>query len=1029
MKALRTNAFGVLWLMALLTLSFSGRAATFVVTNTLDSGPGSFREALTNASLSPGVDVITFSNVSGLISLLSPIPTVEDTEIIGPGARQLTINTPHMVVGSGRTTTISNIRMTSTNLVPTGTFGGIISNGGSLFLRNCEFSSTSMWDGRGTAIYNAGDLSIEGSTFVNNKALSTRVIAPSCDGLGGAIYFQSGSGQIINSTFSGNHSDGSGECTASGRVGGIGGAVYVKAGNLSFVNCTFTGNSAGYGGAIYSATASVNLLNTIVTDTMVGVNALAGNNLIIVTNAAAVGLGPLQDNGGPTLTHALAPNSPAINRGTNAGAPIIDQRGVSRPQAGRWDIGAVEFVPAPGVVELDTLVIGPGTISRYPDLVLYPSNTIVTIMANMPEDYLVSAWSGDAAGDANPLSITMDRDKSIVANVHYAPYTVTNRPGTTNYVVNTNGLGPGSLRQALRDLNASGGGVIRFSNVSGTITLPLGLPPLLANLQIYGSGSSNVVLSLPPGVDRFTFRTGVTGIISGMTIYSPQPMSTRLGGAISNAGNLLLRDVQFLGCSAESGGAIYNRGILQVEGCAFNGNRGVFGGAVYNEGDVRAANSAFSGNSCYAGLGSSSCGGAFLNETGQVNFAQCSFTGNSASGGSGASFSSSYNGGSGYGGAIYVSNGKVGLLDTLLSSNSTRGGGAGSYSIYQGGSGGYALGAGIYFRNGMLAATNCAFVGNAARAGDGAGAIRYGGAGGLGSGGAGHMEGGDAFVMNCTLFANEAQSGASGSDNGFGGGLPQVHPGGGGVGFGGAITVRGGTLTLANSTITGNFAWGGQASGIFGTNFGSGAGGGIYAWEGSTVALLNSIVFGNFVASRSASPNSPGDFSGPGSSLGYNLFGAASSVTNVSSDRVGLDPRLGPIQDNGGRTPSHALLAGSPAIDAGAPALLAFDQRGQPRTIDDPAVTNWMGSDGTDIGAVESNPRLTLTEVRSVGTNVQVRFTTVSDRNYQLQYKSELTAPSWITLPGTATGSGGIVTATNLGAGVLPRGFYRAFQQ
>jgi hypothetical protein len=88
-----------------------------------------------------------------------------------------------------------------------------------------------------------------------------------------------------------------------------------------------------------------------------------------------------------------------------------------------------------------------------------------------------------------------------------------------------------------------------------------------------------------------------------------------------------------------------------------------------------------------------------------------------------------------------------------------------------------------------------------------------------------------------------------------------------------------------------------------------------------------------------------------------------------------------------------------------------------------------MGSDGTDIGAVESNPRLTLTEVRSVGTNVQVRFTTVSDRNYQLQYKSELTAPSWITLPGTATGSGGIVTATNLGAGVLPRGFYRAFQQ
>jgi len=54
-------------------------------------------------------------------------------------------------------------------------------------------------------------------------------------------------------------------------------------------------------------------------------------------------LGPLQNNGGPTYTHALLPGSPAIDAGTNVGAPRTDQRGVSRPQGASTDIGAFEF--------------------------------------------------------------------------------------------------------------------------------------------------------------------------------------------------------------------------------------------------------------------------------------------------------------------------------------------------------------------------------------------------------------------------------------------------------------------------------------------------------------------------------------------------------------------------------------------------------------------------------------------------------------------------------------------------------------
>jgi hypothetical protein len=56
-------------------------------------------------------------------------------------------------------------------------------------------------------------------------------------------------------------------------------------------------------------------------------------------------LGPLTDNGGPTLTHLPQPGSRAIDNGTDIGAPATDQRGVERPQLAGIDVGAVEGVP------------------------------------------------------------------------------------------------------------------------------------------------------------------------------------------------------------------------------------------------------------------------------------------------------------------------------------------------------------------------------------------------------------------------------------------------------------------------------------------------------------------------------------------------------------------------------------------------------------------------------------------------------------------------------------------------------------
>ena len=57
-------------------------------------------------------------------------------------------------------------------------------------------------------------------------------------------------------------------------------------------------------------------------------------------------LGPLQDNGGPTFTHALLPGSPAIDHIPAENCEVTtDQRGVARPQGAACDIGAYELEP------------------------------------------------------------------------------------------------------------------------------------------------------------------------------------------------------------------------------------------------------------------------------------------------------------------------------------------------------------------------------------------------------------------------------------------------------------------------------------------------------------------------------------------------------------------------------------------------------------------------------------------------------------------------------------------------------------
>lgn len=156
---------------------------------------------------------------------------------------------------------------------------------------------------------------------------------------------------------------------------------------------------------------------------------------------------------------------------------------------------------------------------------------------------------------------------------------------------------------------------------------------------------------------------------------------------------------------------------------------------------------------------------------------------------------------------------------------------------------------------------------------------------------------------------------------------------------GGAIDVRNNNneAILNNVTIAGNT--------VLATS--DPEGGGLYVGSGGAKAEVgNTIIYGNVDGN-----GAPNDCDGQITSLGYNLVGDLTGCTlnGASNEITGQDPLLGPLQDNGGETPTIALLSGSPAIDGGNPAPLA-SSKAACRTTDQRGVTR---SAPCDIGAYE----------------------------------------------------------------------------
>lgn len=190
--------------------------------------------------------------------------------------------------------------------------------------------------------------------------------------------------------------------------------------------------------------------------------------------------------------------------------------------------------------------------------------------------------------------------------------------------------------------------------------------------------------------------------------------------------------------------------------------------------------------------------------------------------------------------------------------------------------------------------------------------------------------------------------------------------------IGGGLALVNGVVTIEESTISGNTARAGESSESTIARGGGIWGGGITV-TGSTIAgnaaeidesatVIRNVAGDNLdVGSVSpirntivAEPKGDGEScASPLLSGGFNLDEDDSCGFGKGTDLVAVVAGLDPLKDNGGPTPTHALLTGSIAIDRGKAFGADVDQRGLPRPSDFTSLSNAEGGDGSDIGAFE----------------------------------------------------------------------------
>jgi CSLREA domain-containing protein len=388
--------------VAVVGLALRVQASTRIVVNstadtigpcaTTGTGTCTLRDAITfaNSINEPGPESIEIAfdlSIFGqTITLGSPLPAINTRQIIS-GDGRITIsgnNSVQIMTVNKRDRTILVIIQ---GLIfangHSGGSGGAILNNGNLHVDGCTFSGNTArgggairndglldafattftgnttFQGLGGAIFNTGALRVRACTFNGNTAISGGAIYNNAEFTGPADV------AIVDSTFSGNSAH-----LSSGVIDTDDDAGPTR---VSIDDSTFSGNSAPDAGIAAFDGANVTVANTILNAGASGANLAEFGRSMITSHGYNLSsdngggfltkpgdrininpqLGPLANNGGPTLTHALLPGSPAIDAGDPQFNPDTfnpplrtDQRFFNRIVNGRIDIGAFE-VQAP----------------------------------------------------------------------------------------------------------------------------------------------------------------------------------------------------------------------------------------------------------------------------------------------------------------------------------------------------------------------------------------------------------------------------------------------------------------------------------------------------------------------------------------------------------------------------------------------------------------------------------------------------------------------------------------------------------
>ncbi|MDH5636938.1 MAG: right-handed parallel beta-helix repeat-containing protein, partial [Nitrospinota bacterium] len=384
---------------------------------------------VTNSIISGNTTTPTSHSGGGIVNPIGSTLLVTDSTITANSSSK-----GHGIGNSGSATVIrTNIvdNNASTNA------GGGIYNDGTLLVSDSVISGNREFEGGG-GIYNLGTATVNTTTISGNSGFRGGGI---CNDTGGTMTLNSctlngnsgwvggvwnvGTIFINNSTFSGNN----------------GGGIENFVGTATIVNSTFAAHTGSVGAAIESSSGLVNLANTIIAGntgiadclaTAPGVITTAGYNIDsdgtclpapavgdLPANALIAGsLGPLANNGGLTMTHALTPTSPAIDTGSCVFA--TDQRGVVRPQGLLCDIGAFEIEQ----FLLSTAVVGGGTVTggaaiNCPGVCteLVAKGGSISLTATPAAGQAFFGWTGGTCDGmlTNPCAVTMNMAQTITA--------------------------------------------------------------------------------------------------------------------------------------------------------------------------------------------------------------------------------------------------------------------------------------------------------------------------------------------------------------------------------------------------------------------------------------------------------------------------------------------------------------------------------------------------------------------------------------------------------------------------------------